>query len=160
MGGKRMKYLARASDLIDSAPSGLAWFLGSATPSRIAHAEEVLGISFPLAYREFLEAYGHGGFGPFEFYGITPGPSDPGSDFLDAVGLTMLDRKSGLPREFVAVYNLGNGEDYVLDPTMGDDPPVYAWSPGIGADRSLMNQVYPSFSRFLLDMVEEALVME
>lgn len=152
-----MKYLDHSCSLIKASSGDLALFLGPASATKIARAQEILGIKFPSAYREFLEAYGHGMIGPFEIYGITPGDSDPGSDALDAVGLTMADRKFGLPKEFVAVYNLGNGEDYVLDPTMGQDPPVYAWSPGVGSDRTLMDEVYPSFSRFFLDRVEEAM---
>lgn len=152
-----MKYLNQSSSLIDASSGDLALFVGPASATKIARAEEILGVQFPSAYREFLEAYGHGMIGPFEIYGITTGDSDPGSDALDVVGRTMANREFGLPKEFVAVYVLGNGEDYVIEPAMGEDPPVYAWSPGAGNDRSLMELVYPSFSRFFLDKVEEAM---
>lgn len=153
-------YLAKAAAVIESSPGDLMDFSGPASVGKIAHAEAILGVTFPAAYREFLERYGQGSAGSSEIYGLSSGDAEPGMDSLDVVHMTLSNRKYGLPQDLVVVYSLGNGEDYVLDPAMGKDPPLYAWSPGVDSDRTLLEMVEHSFSSFFLAMVEESLARE
>lgn len=151
-----MPYLDKAASVIETSSEGIMEFMGPAKAQTIAQAENDLEVKFPAAYREFLERYGQGSAGPFEIYGLKPGDDEPGEEGFDVVSQTSFARTGGLPFEFVVIYSLGNGEEYVLDCTQGDDPPILAWSEGIWDDTSRMEVVEPSFSAFLLDRAERA----
>ena len=149
------KPIVEAFAMLDSSPGDLMDFLGPVPERVVARAEAFLGVRFPDAYRAFVLRYGQGFVGPYEMYGLRPG-EDPEEGRRNVVERTLDARRYGLPRDMVSVYNLGNGEDYVLDLSKGDDPPMLAWSPSAGGDRSRMDLVEPSFGFFLLEKARRA----
>jgi hypothetical protein len=153
MTGSPLDQAFRAIDA--SAPEAMD-FLGPVPEHIVVRAEAFLGIRLPTSYRSFVLRYGQGFAGPYEIYGLRADEPVPETATLNFVDRTLDARRYGLPADMVAVYNLGNGEDYVLDLSRGEDPPMLAWSPAAGGDRTRMDLVEPSFGVFLLEKVRLA----
>src|SRR5262249_38608518 len=123
----------------------------------------VLGVCFPPSYRMFLLRLGAGDAGGNEFYGVID------DDFLDSaipdgVWLTLRGRKDyGLPNSMVVVYELGNGEMFVIDTSQArvdGEAPVLAGMPVGLAESEDGEVVAEDFGTFFLEYVRHGLDLD
>jgi hypothetical protein len=144
--------LDRAFEVIDAHPD-LADFVGSRDEDVVAAAEHHLGVSYPADYRRFLHRFGAGSFGAHEVYGVIH--RDFSGPVPDGVWLTTTDRAgpSALPTTLIVIGSDGMGGSYVLDASLGDDPPVCVWQGGASRPTDHLEQVAPDFGTFLLTSV-------
>ena len=122
----------RAGDFTRKAP----------TKEMLVEAEQLLGITIPRQFVEFLQAYSYGGIGGVTILGVG---LDGSMAFLE---VTLDYRKYGLPHNLLAVENC---DEWLccLDCETGD---VVSWSQ---ADGVLPG--YPSFDELLLQDLEDAI---
>jgi hypothetical protein len=110
--------------------SGDGDFVGPQPESRIARAEQVLGLLFPPTFREFLKRLGCGDTFGEEFYGLI-------NDDFEARGVPNLiwatldeRRRANLPRSLIVVGATGDGGLYAIDvsqKTPDGESPVVEW---------------------------------
>ncbi len=134
-----------------------ATFFGGASDRGVARAEERLNVALPPTYRRFLRALGAGGIDGSEFYGLVQ--DDLGGSVPDAVWLTLEERRTWLPAEYVIVAQTGGGEDYVLDTSrtgVDEECPILLIHSGDNT-RESAETVASDFGDFFLHQVEEAL---
>ena len=117
--------LDAALELIDV--NGGGDFDGRKDSTLIEKAEKALGLRFPPTYKRFLAELGCGDIEGLEFYGII-GEDFESSSVPDAIWLTLDERKSGLPKNLILVYAVGDGTYYALDTSQvnsyGENPVV------------------------------------
>lgn len=149
-----MENYNRAVQLIEQYPNEKL-FSGPQPDSFIVAAEQALGVIFPDTYRQFLNGYGAGSFGPQEIYGIT-GVDFENSGCPDAVWMTRSFRDDvELPSNFVCVYGVGDGEYYfIYTSRQGDEGPVVSYTPGMGMPPDGPEVIATDFGEFLLRLVE------
>lgn len=129
--------LDEAFKIMDEATGEVMAVLGSVPEDIVARAEAFLGIRLPASYRSFVLRYGHGFAGPYEIYGLRPNELVPETTTLNFVGRTLNARGHGLPADMVVVYDIGNGEDYVLDLSRGEPPRCWPGArPPVGIARA------------------------
>lgn len=147
--------LAQARQFIDSAGDN-AMFFGPVTDDEIKKAEELLSLTLPLSFKEFLKKYGVGNYFDAEFYGLfheaVPSDSAP-----CALWYTLDERKNAdFPKDFVVIYSSGFGPLYCLSTSeiLEGDCPVREWNykPVVRDQNSLVSE---SYSGFLLDKLKE-----
>src|SRR5438874_11026289 len=97
-----------------------------ASDELIAKAERFLNLQLPKDYREFLRKWGTLSVGPMEFYGITSGNFESAS-IPNAIWLTQVKRRHGLPAHLVILYNNDGDEYFCLDTTDPSQSPVVIW---------------------------------
>lgn len=91
----------------------------------ILHAERALGVQLKGEYRQFLRAFGWGGVGSFELYGL----GDDVPNYLDLVTITRSERyqmRPRLPLHLIPIMNDGGGNLFCLD-VRRDEPPIVLW---------------------------------
>ena len=106
-----------------------AHFYGPIEEGKIAEAEALLRVKFPISYRQFLLKYGVGGFEGLEVHGIGKGVHTGGSS---VVFQTLYLREEGyIPNEFIYVM-CADEWDYMIDTSQMKDneAPVVEWLPG------------------------------
>lgn len=108
--------LEKAFDLIEKNGGD---FEGEKDDALIAKAEQALGVVLPLSYKQFLSTFGCGDIEGLEFYGLI-GDDFESSGIPDAIWLTLDERKSGLPKNLVLIYAVGDGSYYALDVSQTD----------------------------------------
>lgn len=140
-----IKNFEKAVELIDL--NGGGDFEGRKSTAVIDAAEGALGLRFPPTYRKFLATLGCGDIAGLEFFGVIDDNFFSGS-IPDAIWLTLDERKSGLPDNFILIYATGTGEYYALDTSQidsdGESPVV---SCGLDGNTS---QIAESFGSFFL----------
>lgn len=112
------------------------------TKEMLVEAEQLLGITIPQQFIEFLQEYSYGGIGGITILGIG---LDGSMAFLE---VTLDYRKYGLPHNLLAVENCDEWL-YCLDCETGE---VVSWSQVDGVLPG-----YPSFDDFLLQDLEDAI---
>lgn len=103
-------------------------------------ASELLNITIPLEYADFIRAYGQGGIGGIEIYGI----GKNGASIF--VSETLKYREYGLSDEYIVVENCDEWI-YCIDSTNGK---IISWSNG-----DIM-PAYDNFDAYLLDRFSDA----
>ncbi|MFC4775746.1 SMI1/KNR4 family protein [Paenibacillus sp. GCM10023252] len=121
----------------------------------ILKAETVLGLAFPLTYRNYLLKFGALSFGFIDIYGIV---SDDfiNSGIPDAVWYTLKLREEdelSLPRHLVAIYHTGGGEIFCLN-TSTTDGQVVSFAIGYDLENQTYKVISDSFGEFLLEKVK------
>jgi antitoxin YobK len=117
----------------------------------IQDAENALGLRFPTSYRRFLNEFGFVRLGGTEIYGVTR------SDFQNAripngIWLTLDERKSGLPGNFILIYDADDGVYYALDTSKHSDDgenPVVA----LNIEFEIIEIIASDFGKFFLDII-------
>jgi len=123
-------------------------------------AEKILGLNFPPTYRLFLKKFGCGGLGSLEVYGIIDEHFEKGG-IPDGIWLTLDERKTGAPYNFIIIASTGYGPYYVLDTSQVNkdgECPVLLWTPG--EPPSPTERVNNDFGEFFLEQVQQALSRE
>lgn len=119
-----------------------------ATTEELAELSRALGVTFPLAYREFLLAVGHGAGAFMRGTDIfIPALANLKSEALDLVS----ENEYGftLPADaFVFCMHQGYQLDF-FRLSEGDDPPVYHYN----EDKGPPVRAWDSFSEFLEDFI-------
>ena len=117
-----------------------------ASDALIDRAEKYLAVTFPDAYRQFLQHWGTLSIGPLEVYGVT-GDEFESSSVPNAIWYTNeLRRQFGLPREFVILYD-NNGYEYYLLDTSDREGRVVVWDV---SSRKVVSVKAPSLFDFIL----------
>ena len=130
----------------------------SVAESQIQEAEQSIGFPFPPSYRYFLNEFGSGDFGGFEFYGLVPNKNDIPS-IPNALWLTKLDwERIDLPNDLFIVESLDDGCYACLElhenPTI--EGRVIFWDMGESEDKP-RHELASSFGHYLFDQVSTAL---
>jgi cell wall assembly regulator SMI1 len=105
-----------------------------ASEAEIESAQQSLGVTFPLALREYLRRFGHLEVGHFELYGL--GAELP--KYLQLVAMTVTERiESGcaLPHELIPILNDGGGNLYCIDTRPSGTGRVVLWVHTLGVDQ-------------------------
>jgi len=119
----------------------------------IVNAETALSVSFPKSYKKFLKLIGSLSLGPIDIFGLT---FNDYSKYMpnDVVCETLKKRKISIspafPRNFVPVYDLGDGEIFCFDTeqmNVKGECPLVAWYFG------RIEHLYEDFGDFLLEKV-------
>ena len=112
------------------------------TEEMLASAQQLLGVTIPQQFVEYLNEYGHGGVGGVELLGVGLTGT---MLFLEA---TLRHRKYGLPNNLLVVENCDEWQE-CIDCDTGE---VVSWDPieGVIVD-------YPDFDAFLLDRIQDAI---
>lgn len=120
----------------------LADFGDPQSPNVIADAERVLGVSFPISFKEYLEKWGWISFGPNEYLGL-------GVKVQSVIATTQRVRETrGLPTCLVVVCE-HDGDEYVCLDTQaikGGECPVVVWD---SPSREISRARSESFEEFL-----------
>jgi antitoxin YobK len=141
--------------LIESSPDA-ADFTGGASSDEIQRAESLLGLNFPLAYKEFLETFGCGNYSDAEFFGLIPG-NVPADSAPCAIWFTQSERgHRDFPRDFVVIYASSFGPLYCLatEEAAEGDCPIREWSYK-KVERNSGDFFSHSFSEFFLSKIKE-----
>ena len=105
-----------------------AIFGNGADDIEIARAEELLELSFPASYRQFMQQFGWGGVGDLEIFGL--GADVP--PFLNVVYLTKSERTEAQPplqKTLLPICNDGFGNLFCIDTTeWRPNKPVVFWN--------------------------------
>ena len=133
-------------------------FHGPKPEALIVHAEQVLGLTFPPTYRQFLSRFGCGSVPSYEFYGLIDDDFE-NSSVPDAIWLTLDERRtSQLPESLVLVSDTGDGGYYAIDVSQkapSGDSPIVEWWPGLPTSASGNRRIVASdFGVFLLERVQ------
>lgn len=75
--------------------------------------EKALGCTFLPRYKEFITSHGCGDIEGLEFYGLTDDNFE-NSSVLNAIWLTLNERKSGFPDNLILIYSKGDSNYYAL----------------------------------------------
>ena len=112
------------------------------TEEMLASAQQLLGVTIPQQFVEYLNEYSHGGVGGVELLGVGLTGT---MLFLEA---TLRHRKYGLPNNLLVVENCDEWQE-CIDCDTGE---VVSWDPieGVIVD-------YPDFDAFLLDRIQDAI---
>lgn len=144
----------QAFELIANHPDS-ADFYGGVSDALIAQSENVLGLSFPPSYKEFLKKLGAGAIRGIELYGLIDDPEDDTNGPPDALWYTQTLRKDfGLPQSMIAISETGFGPIYVIDTSEKDErgeSPVYIWF------QRKMDKDADQFGNWLYDQLESML---
>jgi hypothetical protein len=106
---------------------------GGASEADIQNAEAILGVQISGGYRDFLLAYGWGGVGYLELYGL--GNDVPA--FINLIDIAMSEWTEMMPklrRDLLPIRNDGSGNLYCLD-LKSDGPKVVFWSHEAGEEQ-------------------------
>ncbi len=135
----------------------LSDFQGPKNMELVIEAENKLGLSFPVTYRQFLLNFGAGGFGSEMILGII----DTEFDYFerpDAIGYTLLLRgKKKIPNNYVVIHEVGDGELFCLDTSQisNGECAVVAFEPGLPVEIQPYEVVAPDFGDLLLEIVKQ-----
>lgn len=127
--------------------SEFSHYTGGVDDSRIVEVEQLLGVTLPADYKDFLRSYGHGATYGVELVGVGLG------ERAAVVKLNERFRELGLPRQLVAIQNCDEWL-YCLDTSKCKDGfcPVVSWDQ-FGDEYT---QVYDSFLDFVISEFQEA----
>lgn len=123
----------------------------------ILQAEEMLGVSLPQSYQEYLKEVGWVSIRDVEIYGL--GSDVP--EYLDVVRVTIDERtifEPRMPVNLVPFHNDGTGSHYCMDTSQwtGTECPVVLWD--VELERGQVPVlVSPSFFSWLSERVKTAL---
>lgn len=130
---------------------------GPMSEERVTRAEQQLRLRFPPSYRRFLRAFGSGGVGPEEFFGLT---RTDGAGIPNAIWYTLDQRKDGLPESMIVVGASGYGTLYCLNITQEDpegEAPVVEWDPGLPSEKQSLLPIASSFAEFAISAIRDGL---
>ena len=146
--------LAKAFELIESAPDESKILGQGVSDETIAAAESALNVIFPAEYKDFISRYGYGGVGGFEIFGL-PTPDNASTfTYPYVVELNHEMRGSGLSKRILAFKTAGNGEAYGLDLVDPINPKVVVFWPGDPNNEGELEIVANSFGEHLLAEIE------
>jgi antitoxin YobK len=138
--------LTQALELIER--SGGGSFAGPQPESRIACAEQLLGLVFPPTYREFLERLGCGSIFGEEFYGLVHADFEF-SCVPNGVWVTLDERCTArLPRSLIVVGATGYGGLYAIDTSQKNEAgesPVVEWWLGSPPSQAIVAEDFGTF---------------
>jgi antitoxin YobK len=147
--------MEKVKELVGKYPNRFR-FIGKTANVLVERAENELGVTFPMSFKEYLETWGVIEFDSSEFYGII------GSDFVhssvpDFVWFNKTIRKSqSIPDYLVIFRNIDGIVYYCLDTSKMNSEgecPVVVWD----VPASQLEETYDmNFGEFLLDCIEEA----
>jgi hypothetical protein len=139
-----------AFELIERYKEPDDYIAGPKTDEQIILMEDILNVSLPPSYKEFIKKYGSGGVKSIDFLGITK--TVEGSE---SVTSTLDNRKYGLPLEYVIVTNDGDGSYCAIDcstkNTEGESP-VIRWASFFKPEK-----IAEDFGEFMLADLENIL---
>lgn len=131
--------------------------IGTRPKELIQKAEERLGLSFPMSYKEFLLKFGAMSFGAEEIYGIVREDFD-NSRVPDAIWFTLVERKQvNLPNHLLVIYDTGSEELYCLDFSRlnsESEPAVVVFVPGVDLEYQRYEVISSDFGEFLLRRIK------
>jgi hypothetical protein len=148
----RLSPMERTRQLIKEMPN-LKVAVGNAT-DRVSQAERMLGVRFPVSFREFLIAWGEIDSPTIKFLGITPAVDLSHATTMDCVGATLEAReKCGIPHHYVLCTTDQRGQIGCLDTfsMRNDEGPVVLWD---SHARAVTRILAPTFIDFLRDQLE------
>lgn len=125
----------------------------------INKAENILNLKFPADYRVFLEDYGTVTFGSTEILGIT-GDEFYNSCVPNGIWYTLSGRKTGMPDSLIVIYEVGNGELFVLNYgnlNENKEPKVTSYWPGFDLKTQTFEIIANDFGDFLLNSVKDVI---
>jgi antitoxin YobK len=131
-------------------------FVGPRDEALISKAEQVTGHRFPPTYRRFLLAFGAGGFGSQEIYGVIRDDFET-SGVPDAVWYNLrLRRDCFAPDHLFAVHSFGDGELACLDfsSLTDDECPVVGFLPSPPPHDGLTDFRVDDFGALLATLVD------
>lgn len=121
-------------------------FIGPVMDETIKNAEQLIGIEFPEAYKNYLRKYGCLSYKYLEFYGL----GVPENSHLNLCSVTKELRSLKLPHGYFAFENLDDGH-YAICNKEGD---IFEWSPETMDNK--MKQISDSFDTYLFQKLEFA----
>lgn len=134
---------------IQSSGYEVYWY-GASSAEKVSQAERLLGVTFPVSFRRFLESYGGGGVVTAEVSGIDDNDPDltSGGTLIGDTN-TCRDRYS-LPRHLVVIYFHDDEVCWCIDTSRsnGGEAPVVSYN--IFA-RKVDRDIAPDFSVFMRD---------
>ena len=129
-----------------------AAFGGGAEDCAISAAEEILEVSFPASYRQFLQQFGWGGVGGLEIFGL--GADVP--PFLDVVHITTSERTEAvppLPKKLLPICTDGLGNLLCIDTAEWRlNKPVVFWNHDESSDQEA-EEIAGDFSLWLEERI-------
>jgi antitoxin YobK len=140
-------------DLIDRYANP-ADIIGAMTEDKVAEAERLLGVRFPLSYRRYVDRYGSADVGPEEFLGLT---KRIGSAAPDVVWCTLKEREYGLPLSLIVVQDRGEDVIYCIDTSQTNDDgeaPVIQWVPGLAEEDQDRRPVFATFADLVIARIK------
>ena len=108
----------------------------------LVEAEEKLGVTLPIQYKEYIKEYGHGGIAGIEILGVGL------TGRLIFVDTTLEYREEGLPDNYVVVENV----DEWLMCIDCNNGKVISWD-----FTGYSKEDYDSFDEYLLDQMKNAI---
>lgn len=146
-----MEELLKAYDLIENNPD--SDFEGKKDKKLILKAQEILGLTFPPSYFDFLQNYGCGDAGGFEIYGIINDNFEKNS-VPDAIGVTLSERKINNLDSHLIIVAASDEYFYCIDTSIknsDNESPVREILPNLNICDC--NVVADSFGKFLFNML-------
>jgi hypothetical protein len=125
-----------------------AYTAGGASIELIESAEQELNVSFPAAYRKFLERYGAAVGMGFRIAGLFKSDEEEMPIWEDIVLVTKRTRRAlqgWLPDTLLPISSDGASLTFYIDATGGEECPVIAYGPGVDGLR-----VAESFEEFVI----------
>jgi cell wall assembly regulator SMI1 len=121
----------------------------------IANGEQILGVTFPESYRNFLSDVGWARFAHEQVFGI-------GSDVpahLDLVRITLAERSEFEPRmppHLIPIMNDGMGNHYCLDTSVmkNQECPVIFWDHE-QTSKQIPERAADTFDAWLIDLLHD-----
>ncbi len=151
-----MATIAKAADIIDLNPD-LADFVGPIPFEEVWVAENLLGVTFPDSYREFLQRYGAGSFAGLPVYGL----GVPDDTLPSVVFATNALRESDdfFPGDLVVIQDSGQGDLLCLATSRLKDGecPVVQWIPEMSFEEQMFEVANKTFAGFLLRVARQGL---
>lgn len=123
-----------------------------ASEHEIHVASTRLGVNLSGGYRLFLQRFGWGGVGSFEFFGL--GLDVP--PYLDLVAIAESERtemRPALPAYLIPLMNDGGGNLYCLDSRDVGEPAVVFWDHTAGEEQA-PQRVAPDFVSWVAERME------
>jgi hypothetical protein len=125
---------------------------------RVTEAKNILNVSFPKSYEEFLYRFGSIGFSGEEIYGLNKSYDYSKYVYCNVVCATIEERKVNkdpiFPNYLIPIHALGNGELSCLDISQMNEEgecPVIAWYFGATLPNGKLEVLAKDFGAFLLE---------
>jgi cell wall assembly regulator SMI1 len=126
--------------------------LGNGSDDRdISAAERALGVTFPIALREYLHRFGSLELGHFELFGLGPGLPN----YLQLVPMTLSERNvpgCSLPHHLVPLLNDGGGNLFCVNTNPLHAGRVVFWDHSMGSQQ-VPDDVSASLADWLTSLV-------
>ncbi|MGI6198804.1 MAG: SMI1/KNR4 family protein [Candidatus Cloacimonadaceae bacterium] len=135
----------RLHDTLKDLGSALHTKAGTVSDKDIKAAEKQLDIEFGSEMKEFLLKYGSISYKSVELYGL--GFTD--DYYLNIVAATKELREMGLPKEYLPIYNIGDGYYAVVS----ESDEVYEWA---YHEDKIDRKIAKSLSDFIVRLIKAA----